>query len=95
MTMPQLPPYASQHGDDLVIRLKVVPQARRNHIIGPLGDRLKIAVTAPPVDGLANKAVISILKEYLQTDAIELIAGHHQATKTVRVRALSKLPAWK
>ncbi|EGA69289.1 hypothetical protein VISI1226_18936 [Vibrio sinaloensis DSM 21326] len=41
-------------GDDLVIRLYIQPKASRDKIVGLHGDELKVAITAPPVDGKAN-----------------------------------------
>jgi len=36
--------------------IKVQPRARRNSVVGELGGAVKIALTAPPVDGQANEA---------------------------------------
>ncbi len=44
----------TRNGDDLVIRLYIQPKASRDQIVGLHGDELKIAITAPPVDGKAN-----------------------------------------
>lgn len=38
------------------IRILVQPRASRNRCVGLQGDELKIALTAPPVEGAANKA---------------------------------------
>ena len=66
----------------------VQPRASRAKI-GPVHDgRLKIAVTAPPVDGEANAAVIELLATRLGVarGAIEVIAGASSRRKTVRDR---------
>jgi len=55
---------------------------------GPVHDgRLKIAVTAPPVDGEANAAVIELLAKQLgiARSAVAVIAGETSRRKTVRV----------
>src|SRR5438309_385223 len=41
--------------------VKVQPRARKNGITGTVGDALKLALTAPPVEGRANQAVIEFL----------------------------------
>jgi uncharacterized protein (TIGR00251 family) len=41
-------------GEDLLLRLILQPKASRDQFVGPLGDELKVAITAPPIDGKAN-----------------------------------------
>ena len=53
--------YLVARGDDLVLRVKAVPGAKRDAIAGALGDRLKIRVAAPPEDGQANAAIRALL----------------------------------
>jgi uncharacterized protein (TIGR00251 family) len=73
------------------ILLKVVPGSRRDQIVGALGDRLKIKVSAPPEDGRANEAVCALLAEALGVSAsdVEIVAGHTRPEKTVRVAGVS------
>jgi uncharacterized protein (TIGR00251 family) len=73
------------------IHLKVVPGSRRDQIVGPLGDRLKVKVSAPPEDGRANKAVCELLGTALGINPrdVEVVAGHSSPEKTVRVRGRS------
>ena len=51
----------------------------------PLGDELKIKVTAPPVDAAANQALVELLAEKLgcPRGQVELIRGHTSRHKTV------------
>lgn len=77
--------------DGIHIRLKVIPGASRSEIVGSYGDRLKIKVSVPPEHGKANHAVVYLLKQWLGTDAIEIIAGHGSALKTVMVRGMSSM----
>jgi len=70
----------------------VSPRASRGKL-GPLhGGRLKISVTAPPVDGEANAAVIELLAAELGVarSAIEIVAGARGKRKTVRVRGVAR-----
>lgn len=78
-------------GNAVRVRLKIVPGARRDEIVGPLGDRLKIRVVAPPEAGRANQAVRSLLAESLgvRLDQVELVAGQSSPEKIVRVLGLS------
>jgi uncharacterized protein (TIGR00251 family) len=55
------------------------------------GDRLRVAVTAPPVDGKANAAVVEALAAALGVPrgAIEIVRGESGRRKTVRVRGVT------
>jgi uncharacterized protein YggU (UPF0235/DUF167 family) len=68
------------------IWLKVVPGSRRAGISGPLGDRLKVRVAAPPEAGRANRAVCETLAAALglHDRDVTIITGHGSAEKTAR-----------
>ncbi len=88
-----LPPFARRIGNDLELRLKVVPGASRAALVGVLGDRLKIRVAEPPADGKANRAVVELLYTWLAGALVELVSGHGSPLKTARVHGRSALPA--
>ncbi len=50
-------------------QVKVHPRAKKNAITGVVGDALKLALTAPPVEGRANEACIAFLAEVLNVPA--------------------------
>ena len=79
--------------DGIEICLKVVPGASNSAIVGPLGDRLKVKVAAPPEHGKANQAVLKLLADWLGTKQIAMVNGHTSAHKTVYVNGLNKIPA--
>ena len=76
------------HPEGLVLRVRVQPKASRNAIKGVHGEALKIALTAPPVDGAANKACIAFLakKLGLAKSAIEILSGHASRNKRLLIR---------
>jgi len=84
-------PALSQSGPDTLIQLKVVPGSSRDRVMGMLGDRLKVAVSAPPEDGKANKSVCALLAGILGVSAksLEVTAGHTNPRKTVRVTGMA------
>ena len=51
--------------------LRVQPRASRNAIAGVMGDAIKLAITAPPVDGKANQAVIEYLRRFVSRSKVE------------------------
>jgi uncharacterized protein (TIGR00251 family) len=83
-------------GADLLVDLLVQPRASRARI-GPLqGDRFKVAVTAPPVEGAANAAVIELLAQKLGCPRrdVELVSGAGSRRKTVRLHGIT-MQRWK
>jgi len=71
--------------------IRVQPRARKNAIVGELGDALKLALTAPPVEGRANEACIEFLAEFLKVprSSVTIAAGQSSRNKVIRVRGLS------
>jgi len=83
-----IPAFMSVRGDDVEIRIKAVPGAKRDEIVGALGDRLKIRVMQPPEGGRANDAIRALLAERLGVGvhAVEIVWGVTNPQKTVVVR---------
>lgn len=74
--------------DGIELRVKVVPGASKSEIVGALGDRLKVRVASPAEAGKANRAVVEILRKWLGVRDVEILSGHSNREKTVRVRGL-------
>jgi len=71
----------------ITLEILVQPRASRDKI-GPMHDgRIKIAVTAPPVDGEANAAVIALLAKRLGVarSNVEVVAGASGRRKTIKL----------
>lgn len=73
------------------LALHVQPGARRTAIIGVHGDALKIAVSAPPVDGKANEAICEFVAEVLgvRAQAVQLVAGATSRRKVLSIDGVS------
>jgi uncharacterized protein (TIGR00251 family) len=69
----------------------VQPRASRDEVAGVLGDEVRIRLTAPPVDGAANEALVRLLSARLSVprSAVTIAAGHTGRHKLVRVAGLS------
>jgi uncharacterized protein (TIGR00251 family) len=65
------------HPGGVTIPVRAHAGARKNEILGERGSALRIAVTAPPEKGKANRAIVELLSESLgiAKSAIKLIAG--------------------
>lgn len=76
----------------VVIHIHCQPGAKVSEIKGLHGDRLKIRLHAPAIEGKANSELIRFLSEILQISRshIVLLRGDKSREKTVEVRGLSK-----
>lgn len=81
-------PYEARDGA-VRVRVKVVPGASRSRVMGRLGDRLKVAVAAPPERGAANAELCRVLAARLGRRPADLrvVAGATSPQKTVEVPA--------
>ncbi len=68
--------------------VKVHPRAKKNAITGEVGDAIKVALTAPPVEGKANDACIKFLAEVLDVprSSVTIAAGETGRQKVIRVQ---------
>ena len=81
----------NETADGATFAVKVHPRARRNAITGTLGDAIKLAVTAPPVEGKANQAVIEFFAEFfaIPRSSVSIASGETSRNKVVRVSGIS------
>ena len=81
----ELPCLQSLPDGCLLLRLHVQPRAAANGLAGLQGNMLKLRLTAPPVDGKANQAVIAYLANLFQVpkSALTIKSGHQSRNKTV------------
>jgi uncharacterized protein (TIGR00251 family) len=72
--------------------VKVHPRARKNAITGIVGDALKLALTAPPVEGRANQAVMEFFAELFEIprSSVTIASGETSRNKVVRIAGLTK-----
>ena len=71
--------------------MKVIPRSSRTEMLGKENDIYRMKLTAPPVEGKANKAVIELLAEKLGVPKreIEIVSGKTGRLKTIRIRGLT------
>jgi uncharacterized protein len=72
--------------------VRVVPRSSRNQIFGVEGGALKIKLTAPPVEGAANAALIEFVAEWLgvRRGAVSIVSGDKARNKIVRVSGVTR-----
>lgn len=82
-----LPFPVTTHDDRVRFVVHVQPNASRSEIVGVHGDALKVRLAAPPVDGAANEALVTLLAKALDCprSAIRITHGALTRRKTVEV----------
>ncbi len=68
----------------IIVNIKISPNAKKNEIIRE-GGNVKIKITAQPIDGKANKALIEFLSKYFKIPktSIEILKGETSKEKTI------------
>jgi uncharacterized protein (TIGR00251 family) len=74
-----------------VIHVKVLPRSSRTEIVGKADGVYRIKLTAPPIEGKANKALINFLakKTGLPKRKIQIVSGEHSRNKTIHIHTIS------
>jgi uncharacterized protein (TIGR00251 family) len=84
--------FVSVKPDGVVLTIKLQPKASSNEICGAQGNELRVKVTAPPVDGAANEALIRLLADELDCPRhqIQLLRGQTSRHKTIKVQGIKE-----
>jgi uncharacterized protein (TIGR00251 family) len=74
------------------LRVRVIPRARKNEIAGWRDKALVVRLTAPPVEGAANRLLVRFLAKHLDLRAsdISIASGEKSREKVLRLEALSQ-----
>lgn len=79
-----------QDGEDVLVRVLVVPNASATSLVGRHGDRIRVRVAAPPEKGRANVAVCELLSDATGARSVDVVAGGTSRRKTLRVCGMSR-----
>jgi uncharacterized protein (TIGR00251 family) len=84
------PPYFRIRGKKIYLDVIVSPGAKQDKIVGIYGDRLKISISAPPVDGKANKHLLNYLAKVFSCPKtnISLESGETSKRKTISLEGI-------
>src|SRR5438105_2908449 len=82
----------TEHAEGCLLPVRAQPGARKTGILGEQAGALKVAVTAPPEDGRANKALLETLREALglKRSQVELFRGETSREKWFLIRGVTK-----
>ena len=78
--------------DGVVLNIRVIPRSSRCELAGIQGDALKLRITAPPVEGAANKECIRFLSNIfgVKRSQIQIVAGHRSKNKKVSILGICR-----
>jgi hypothetical protein len=77
------------HAGEVRLSVRAQPGAKRSALVGQHGDRLKVAVSAPPVDGKANEALCAFVAAVLGLPqrAVVVSAGYANRDKALTIHS--------
>lgn len=89
------PPRDKGAVESITLSVRIQPRASKNEITRMENGGLKIRLTAPPVDGAANEALIRFLADTLSVtrSQVEIMSGHTSRDKIVRISGVCKANA--
>jgi uncharacterized protein (TIGR00251 family) len=78
-------------GAGVMLTVRVLPRASRNQVVGVEQGAIKIKLTAPPVEGAANAALIEFVAEWLgvRKSAVSIVSGDKARRKRIQVNGLA------
>ena len=81
-------------GKDLILNIRVQPRAANDAFAEVLDDRIKVRITAPPIDGKANKHLIGFLAKTFKTAKlnISITSGETGRNKQLQIKDPRYLP---
>ena len=71
----------------MVIRVRVIPNAKENDIVGRIGSTIRLKVAAPAIDGKANGELCRFLSEFFEVrqKSVKIVRGEKGREKTVEI----------
>jgi uncharacterized protein len=86
----RLPRHSAEEAS-VTFSIRIQPRASKNEIMRMNDGRLKIRLTAPPVDGAANEALVKFLADQLNVSRsqLEIVSGHTGREKIIKVNGMT------
>lgn len=79
-------------GSGILVTVRVQPRASRNALVVEPDGRIRVALTAPPVEGAANEALRAFLAEFFSVSraSVQVVRGDKSRDKVVSVAGISE-----
>lgn len=77
--------------EGILVNLRISPNAKKNEIIKD-GDIIKVKITALPIDGKANKALVEFFSKNFKIPktSIEILKGETSKEKTILFKTMDE-----
>lgn len=87
--------YFTWQNRDLILHCRLQPKAAQDEFAEVVEGRIKIRITAPPVDGKANKHLIKFLAKQFRVpqDSVTILSGDNSRQKRIMIVDPQQLPA--
>ncbi len=84
--------FIKEDKDGVILFVKVIPNSKKNKIGDIYNNRLKLYISAPPVDNKANKEIINFLRKLLKVSKsdITITSGEKSHNKNIKIQNISK-----
>jgi len=81
----------SIHDGRLIFKVQVVPRSSRSEVVGEHDGTLRVRVSAPPVEGAANKELTQVLAKAFNVSrsAVSIVSGQNSRLKQVSIEGVS------
>ena len=89
-----MPAHYTWQGENLILYWHLQPKASSDAIVGIHGDRLKVRITAPPIDGKANEHLVKWLGKLFKVPKsdIDILQGELGRQKTLLIKQPKQIP---
>ena len=76
----------------MIIRIRVIPDAYENEVVGRVGSVVRVKVCSPEIDEKANNVLLSYLAEFFEVrpKMIHIMRGERAREKTVHITGRSE-----
>ncbi len=83
--------YIKETKDGVTLAIKVIPRSERGGVVGLRGNALAVKVTAPPVEGKANKELVKFIAAKLDIppSSITILRGHSSREKILLIPGMA------
>ncbi|GHT59257.1 hypothetical protein AGMMS49531_02880 [Endomicrobiia bacterium] len=76
----------------MIVKVRVIPNSKRNEVVGRVGSNLRVKISVPAVDGKANEELCDFLSDFfdVKRSMVFLRRGERGREKTIEITGRSE-----